>query len=254
VRVLLGAGAIVLATALTACSDPAHFTTMLDTTGGLGPGDAITHGSAAIGRITGVSPAGAGDSAVALLIDADHTGEVHVDSILILHGAGAAPALELMTTDPSSAAAGDGALLYGASNESQAQMIMASLGPPTIVNRYAQFFSHMAPPSPAPSPAAPGSAILQNQLAELARQTLAAAAIASGSTPATAAQLEQFRRDARSVERQLVAHGRSAEADQLRAEVERMNAAAAAVGTAGGAATPSAPANTLVTPRVAPGR
>jgi len=61
---------------------PAYYTTQLDTSGGLGPGDPVTHASATIGRVTGVTPIGSGDSEVSLEIDGPHTQEIHNDSIM----------------------------------------------------------------------------------------------------------------------------------------------------------------------------
>jgi ABC-type transporter Mla subunit MlaD len=42
---------------------PLYYSTELDTTGGLGSGDAITHAPATIGRVTGVSPISGGAAA-----------------------------------------------------------------------------------------------------------------------------------------------------------------------------------------------
>jgi MlaD protein len=245
-RIAVGTGAVVLATVITACAEPAHFAAMFDSAGGLGPGDSVTHGGALIGNVTNVQPAASGDSTVSVRIDAPYAGDVHADSILILSSAGVAPSLELLTPDPSSAQAGAGAMLYGASNESQAQLLTSSLGPPTFVKRYAQFFSRMAPSPAAVAPTpAPGAVTMQAQLDELVRETLAAAAAASRSSPSGAAELAQFRRDAASVERQLIAHGRDADAERLRSEVARLGAAAPSPA-------PAHPPNTLTAPRVYP--
>ncbi len=207
---------------------------------GLGPGDAVTRSGAAIGSVTSISPAGPGQSQVSVDLSSDYATYVRADSILILQGAGTSPSLELMSPDPSSPKLPEGSQLYGASNESQAQLLMSSLGPPTFARRYAELFNKMTPPQASPSP---GSSVLQNQLMDIMRQTLAAAAVATGSTPTGQAQMDKFREDADAVERQLDAHGRSAEAARLRAQVAQMNAAAAAAG--------SSP-NTLTVPRAAP--
>jgi ABC-type transporter Mla subunit MlaD len=45
-----------------ASSQPSFYATQLDTSGGLGPGDPITHASATIGHVTGVSPISGTDS------------------------------------------------------------------------------------------------------------------------------------------------------------------------------------------------
>ncbi|HKN14962.1 MAG TPA: hypothetical protein VJX68_17370, partial [Candidatus Binatus sp.] len=58
-------------------SQPSFYTTQLDTSGGLGPGDPITHASATIGHVTGVSPISDGDSEIAFDVDGSHADEIH---------------------------------------------------------------------------------------------------------------------------------------------------------------------------------
>src|SRR5208283_124518 len=47
-----------------AAAAPSRFTTQLDRTGGIGPGDPVTHANAPIGRVTGVAPISGGDSEI----------------------------------------------------------------------------------------------------------------------------------------------------------------------------------------------
>ena len=243
-RALAIAVALVLALALSACAGAAHYySTMLDAPDGLGPGDPVTHGGITIGSVTGVAPLATGDSQAQITINPGYAKHVRVDSIMILSGTGIGPSLELENRDPSSLYAPDGAALYGASNPSQAQLLVSSLGPPTIVKRYADFFGKMSAPAPSPAPGAPPN-VLAQQLQQLTQQTLAAAGAVAGASPPTAVQMDDFRRDAAAVERQLRAHGKTAEADQLQASVEQMNAAAAPSAPPG-SATPGAPPNTL---------
>ena len=193
-----------------------------------------------VGHVIGISPGSAGsDSQVSVQIDHQYTGAVHADAILALQGAGTTPSLEVMNPDPSNAKAIDNALLYGASNPSQTQLLVTSLGT-SITNSYVQFLNRYA--SPQPSPAAPGGAILQNQLTDLLRQTLAATGAITGSTQMGRTQIDEFRQDADAVARQLEAHGRATEAAQLRAEAAQLSAAAATTG----------PPGTLTVPRAAP--
>ncbi|MGO9453847.1 MAG: MlaD family protein [Candidatus Binataceae bacterium] len=217
---------VVLAAALVGCAaDPVRYGAAFNQADGLGPGDAVTRDGVMIGSVTAISPVAGGDSQVSVQLDHDYASTVRNDSILILQGAGTAPSLELMSPDPSSPRAVEGSQLYGASNESQAQLFLSSLGPPTFVGQYTQLFNRMQAPQPSPSP---GSAVLQNQLVDIMRQTLAAASAATNATPTGQAQLDQFREDADAVQRQLVAHGRPADAARLRDEVQQMNAAAGA--------------------------
>ncbi|HVA81513.1 MAG TPA: hypothetical protein VNF29_11365, partial [Candidatus Binataceae bacterium] len=195
-RAITVAAALNLAFALSACAGPAaHFSTVLDAPDGLGPGDPVVHGGTTIGAITGVAPLAGGDSQAQITINPGYAKTVRVDSILILSGAGIGPSLELENRDPSSLYAPQGATLYGASNPSQAQLFAASLGPPTIVKRYAEFFGKMGGPTPSPVPGAPPNPLAQ-QLRQLTQQTLAAAAAVAGNSPPSAAQLDDFRRDA----------------------------------------------------------
>ncbi|MHB8382758.1 MAG: MlaD family protein [Candidatus Binataceae bacterium] len=247
--------AIVLAFALSACAGAAHFySTVLDAPDGLGPGDPVIHAGTPIGTVTGVAPLAGGDSQAAITINPGYSKIVRVDSILILSGTGTGPSLELENRDPSSLYAPQGEVLYGASNLSQAQLFESSLGPPTIVKSYADLFGKMSGAAPTPSPAAGATPsapnVLSQQLQQLTRQTLDAAAALAGASPPSAAQMDDFRHDAAAVERQLRAHGKTAEADQLKASVDQMNAAAAA-GAPAASATPAVPPNTLTVPSAA---
>lgn len=244
--------AIVLAFALSACAGPAHFSTVLDAPDGLGPNDPVTHGGTVIGTVTGVTPLASGDSQAAITINSGYSESVRVDSILLLSGTGTGPSLAIENRDLSSAYAPEGAVLYGASNLSQAQLLMSSLGPTTIAKRYANLFAKMqatAPSSAATPAAATAPNVLAQQLQQLTQQTLA---VVAATAPPSAAQMDDFRHDAAAVERQLRAHGKNAEAGQLKASVDQMNAAAPA-GTPAGGATPAVPANTLTVPPAVPG-
>ena len=231
---------LLLAAALMGCAAiPNYYSATFNQPDGLGPGDPVRHGGTQIGSVTTISAA-RGGAQVSVQIDHESASRVYVDSILILQGAGATPSLELFTPSTESSKAADGAQLYGASNDNQAQMLTTILGPEAIGNSYAQFINRYAPPQAAPSP---GASVLQNQLMDIFRQTLTMTSALSTSTPAGRAQMDQFREDADAVARQLDAHGQTAEASQLRAEVAQMNAAAAAVG--------SSP-NALTLPKAAP--
>lgn len=232
---------LLLAAVLMGCaSSPNYYSAAFSEPDGLGPGDPVRHGGTQIGSVTTVSTAGGGGAQVSVRIDPEYASSVYVDSILILQGAGAAPSLELFTPSAESSKAGDGALLYGASNDNQAQMLTTILGPEAIGSRYAQFINQYAPGQTAPSP---GATVLQNQLMDVLRQTIATTSVLSSSSHAGRAQTDQFLEDADEVERQLDAHGQTAQASQVRAQVAQMNAAAAAAG---------ASPNALTIPKAAP--
>jgi len=232
---------LLLAAALMGCAaSPNYYSAAFSPPDGLGPGDPVRHGSTQIGSVTTISAA-SGGTQVSVQIDHESASRVYVDSILILQGAGATPSLELFTPSTESSKAADGAQLYGASNDNQAQMLTTILGPEAIGNSYAQFINRYAPPQAAPSP---GASVLQNQLMDIFRQTIAATSVLSTSTQAGRAQMDEFLEDADVVERQLDAHGQTAQAAQVRAQVAQMNAAAAAAGASPNALTIPKPAAT----------
>lgn len=232
---------LLLAAALMGCAaSPNYYSATFNRPDGLGPGDPVRHGGTQVGSVTTISAAGSGGAQVSIQIDHEYASLVYVDSILILQGAGAAPSLELFTPSTEGSKAADGAQLYGASNDNQTQMLTTILGPEAIGNRYAQFINRYAPAQAAPSP---GGSVLQNQLMDIFRQTLTMTSALSTSTQAGRAQMDQFREDADAVARQLDAHGQTAQASQLRAEVAQMYP---------GAATPGASPSALTIPKAAP--
>ena len=233
---------LLLAAALMGCAaSPNYYSATFNQPDGLGPGDPVRHGGTQIGSVTAISAAGSSGAQVSVQIDHEYASVVYVDSILILRGAGAAPSIELFTPSAESSKAADGAQLYGASNDNQTQMLTTILGPEAIGNRYAQFINRYAPAQGAPSA---GASFLQNQLMDIFRQTIAATSVLSTSTQAGRAQMDEFLEDADVVERQLDAHGQTAQAAQVRAQVAQMNAAAAAAGASPNALTIPKPAAT----------
>jgi len=232
---------LLLAAALTGCAaGPNYYSATFDQPDGLGPGDPVRHGGTQIGSVTTISATGSGGAQVSVQIDPGHASAVYVDSILILQGAGATPSLELFTPSTESSKAADGALLYGASNDNQTQMLTTILGPEAIGNRYAQFINRYAPAQAAPSA---GASVLQSQLMDIFRQTMTATSVLSSTSQAGRAQMDQFLEDAEEVARQLDAHGKTAQASQVRDQVAQMNAAATAAG---------ASPNALTIPKAAP--
>jgi hypothetical protein len=209
----IGAGGVFfLAFAIAGCySPPASYSTQLDTTGGLGPGDAITHASATIGHVTGVSPIGGGDSEVTFQVDGSHTDEIHNDSIMILNSLGAQPSLDVMNVDAMSHAAPPGARLDGASSMNEAQMFMTARGP----GSYAQALSNVVGGT-TPSPQ---MVQMQQMLGQISRQTIANAMAIS---PPSHEEVETAKREAAGVERQLMRNGQVEQAERLRTQMGGM--------------------------------
>ncbi|MGA6972736.1 MAG: MlaD family protein [Candidatus Binatus sp.] len=205
----------IVALLLAGCaSQPSDYTTQLDTSGGLGPGDPITHASATIGHVTGVAPIGGGDSEIAFEVDGSHADEIHYDSIMTLNSLGATPSLDVMNVDAMSHSAPSGTRLDGASSMNEVQMFITARGP----GSFAQALGNVAGMSPSTPPSA--STVQMTQLmAQISQQTLATAVAIAPPTPD---QIEQAKREALGVERQLMRNGKVEQAERLRASMGSM--------------------------------
>jgi len=201
---------------LAGCAGPSFYTTQLDTTGGLGPGDPITHASATIGQVTGVTPISNGDSEIAFQVDGSHTDEIHYDSIMTLNNLGATPSLDVMNVDAMSHSAPSGTQLDGASSMNEVQMFMTARGPGSFaqaLGKAANFTQSTQPP--------PSATTVQTMqlLTAISQQTLATAVAIAPPTPD---QMEQAKREAVGVERQLMRNGKVEQAERLRASMGSM--------------------------------
>ncbi len=209
--------AFIAAILLAGCaSQPSFYTTQLDTSGGLGPGDPITHASATIGHVTNVSPISDGDSEIAFEVDGSHADEIHYDSIMTLNNLSAPPSLDVMNVDAMSHSAPSGTRLDGASSMNEVQMIMTARGPGSFaqaLGNAANFTQSNAPP---PSPAA---IQMTQMMAQISQQTLATAVAIAPPTPD---QIDQAKREALGVERQLMRNGKVEQAERLRASMGSM--------------------------------
>ena len=193
---------------------PSYYSTQLDTSGGLGPGDPITHASATIGHVTGVSPISDGDSEIAFEVDGSHADEIHYDSIMTLNNLGASPSLDVMNVDAMSHSAPSGTRLDGASSMNEVQMLMTARGP----GSFAQALGNVAGSSPA-TPPSPATAQMTRMFAQISQQTLASAVAIA---PPTQEQIGQAKREALGVERQLMRNGKIEQAERLRASMGSM--------------------------------
>jgi hypothetical protein len=194
-------------------SQPSYYTTQLDTSGGLGPGDPITHASATIGQVTGVLPIGGGDSEIAFEVDGSHADEIHYDSIMTLNNLGATPSLDVMNVDAMSHSAPSGTRLDGASSMNETQMFITARGPGSFAQALGKAANFTQSTSPPPSPA---TVQMTQMLAQISQQTLATAVAIAPPTPE---QIEQAKHEALGVERQLLRNGKAEEAERLRASM-----------------------------------
>lgn len=192
-------------------SQPSYYTTQLDTTGGLGPGDPITHASATIGHVTGVTPISGGDSEIAFEVDGSHANAIHYDSIMTLNNLGATPSLDVLNVDAMSHSAPSGTRLDGASSMEEAQMFMTARGP----GSFAQALGNFAGPTTS-TPPSPSTVQMTQMLAQISRQTLANAVAVA---PPTQEQLDRAKHEAQGVERQLMRNGKIEQAERLRASM-----------------------------------
>ena len=239
-RIAVALWILTAATGLGGCAaaGPSRFSTQLDTTGGIGPGDPVIHANATIGRVTGVAPLTHGDSEIGFEVDHSHASEIREDSIMLLTTQGGVPALEAFSTDVSSPAAPSGFPLEGASSENELQLFLASRGGGSVGQQLADLLKPLNTTPPGGSaPPSPAEAQMLSMFTQLSQRTIAAAAAGS---PMTQAQLEQMRREAQGVERQLRRNGKTAEADRLQQQID---ATLSGVGT---------PPNTLTIPRTNP--
>ncbi|MGO9056276.1 MAG: hypothetical protein ACLQU2_02660 [Candidatus Binataceae bacterium] len=219
-----------------AAAAPSRFSTQLDTTGGIGPGDPVIHANATIGSVTGVAPLSGGDSEIGFEVDHAHAAEIRQDTIMVLTTQGGVPALEAFSTDVMSPAAPSGFPLDGASSSNEVQLFLAARGGGSVGQELADFLKPLnTPPPPGSAPPSAAAAQMQSLFTQLSQRTIAAAA---ASSPLTHAQLDQMRREAEGVERQLRRNGNTAEADRLQQQID---ATLSGVGT---------PPNTLTIPRV----
>jgi hypothetical protein len=198
-----------------AAAEPSRFTTQLDKTGGIGPGDLVTHAGATIGRVTGVAPLAGGDSEIGFEVDHSHAEEIRDDTIMVLVSDGT-PSLDAFNAEALSPAAQSGFPLDGASSNSEVQFFLAARGPGNYGQMLTNFLKPLTPSAP-PGPPTPEQAQMQAILTQLSQRTVAAAA---ASSPTNYAQLDQMRREAEGVVRQLRRNGKSEQADRLQQQVD----------------------------------
>ncbi len=238
-RAVFAIAAIVLSVAFTACatSQGVHYSTTLGAPDGLTAGDPVTHAGAQIGQVTGVRSSVYGSPTVNFEVNQNDSGLVHTDSMMVLKQAGESRELELDNPNALSPVAPAGAQLTGASSEAEANAIRMSRGLGSYAMGLAQFMStvNTGPNPPVNSAAA---AAIMAQLFMLQQQ---AAANTYANNPAVRQQVYQLAQQLQSVQQQLAAAGRTAQAMQLQQQIQQLLNAA-----------PPAPPNTKEIPRAYP--
>jgi hypothetical protein len=210
--------ALAMLLAMSGCiSAPVNFTTQLDKTGGLGPGDPVVHAATTIGSVTSVSTLGDGDAEVGFQVEGSHAEEVHQDAIMLLNTQPGTPLLEVMNQDAMSPAAPAGMRLDGASDMYQAQMIMLSRGPGSLAMALSNAVNAF-PSSSTQPPSQSSSGQLGQMLNQIAQQNMA---IATAMNPPTQADVSKMKSDAAAVERQFTRNNKPAQADRVRQQLDQ---------------------------------
>jgi hypothetical protein len=237
--VILVAFTALCAAQLISCS-PVRFNTELSNADSLVPGDPVTNLGAKIGSVASVSPLPDGNSRVEFEVDHSAARLVLQDSIMLLHP-GKSSSLELLNTNPISLRAPAGAMIEGAANEQEADLLVASRMPGFSAGLAAVAGATGALAAVAPGAVTgPAANALQQQLNAIQNWY---AVNGARNAAALAQQLQQINQSAAALERQLINQGRSAQAQQLRNQIDQLARILSG-------APPKSSSNTLVTPPV----
>lgn len=248
--------AIAIFAAAGCAGQSARFYTELSQRGRLANGSPVYNLGSAIGSVASVNPLADGNSGVAFDVNRTDASAIRRDSIMVLHDDPAGASLDVMNSDPSSPPASPGTQIDGASNQNDANMLIAAKNLAATAPAMAMMLSATGSGGAAIMNASPAWLILQQQMAALQSQYLM-----TGMRNATVAaqQLQQINQNAAALERQLLAAGHSAEAERLRRQIEAlsrtltmppsgMTPSFGAPPAYGSTAPPAAPPSTLVIP------
>jgi hypothetical protein len=209
--------AALLATAACAAQSP-RFYTEVPQPGALTAGSPVVNLGSAIGSVVSVSTLADGNAGVAFDIDPADLGAIRRGSIMVVRDDPGGASLDLMTTDPSSPPASPGTQIDGASNQTDANALVAAKNLAASAPAMAMIAS--APGGNAAiANMSPAWLALQQQILALQTQALIAG---TTSTVAVTQQLNQINQSAGALERQMVAAGNSVQADQLRRQIEAL--------------------------------
>jgi hypothetical protein len=213
----LGLAALLTASGC-ALSDNARFYTELTQPGGLTTGSRVVNLGSAVGSVASVSPLADGNAGVAFDVNRADAGAIRHDSIMVLRDDPGGASLDIMNANPLSPPASPGTQIDGASNQNDANALVAAKNLVASAPAMAMMMSATGN-SAALMNAAPAWLLLQQQMAALQSQFLMAGARNAG---VAAQQLQQVNQNAAALERQLIAAGHSAEAERLRRQIEAL--------------------------------
>jgi hypothetical protein len=217
-RTLTALGVAVLIAATGCASENARFYTELTQPGSLITGSRVVNLGSPIGSVASVSPLADGSAGVAFDVDRADAGAIHRDSIMVLRDDPGGASLDVMNVNPLSPPASPGTQIDGASNQNDANALVAAKNLAASAPAMAMMMSATGN-SAALINASPAWLQLQQQMTALQSQFL----IAGARNAAIAAQqMQQVNQNAAALERQLIAAGHSAEAERLRRQVEAL--------------------------------
>jgi hypothetical protein len=227
-------------------SQTVRFYTHFNQPGALAAGAPVVSLGSSIGSVANVDRDYNGGADVTLDVDRNDAYQVRKDSIMVLSDNPSGATIDVLSPNPSSPPADPGATIDGASNQQDANVLLAAKNLSAMAPAMAMILSAGANANAAgASNASPAMALMQAQIAAIQAQYLAAGA--SGAA-AAAQQLAAVNRSAAALEQQMIAAGNSAQAAQLRKQIDAL---ARTLATPPGAAAPLAPpssSGTLVIP------
>jgi hypothetical protein len=207
-------------------SQNARFYTELPQPGTLSAGSPVVNLGTPIGTVASVSRLADGNAGVAFDVDRNDVAAIRRASIIVVRDDPANPggaSLDLMNADPQSPPASPGTQIDGASNQADANSLVAAKNLAASAPAMAMMMS--APGGNAAvantiGNTSPAFLALQQQILALQTQML----IAGTSGAALAAQqLAQINQNAAALEQQLIAAGNSPAADQLRRQIAALS-------------------------------
>ena len=198
----------------------ARFYTELTQPGSLNTGAPVVNLGTPIGSVAKVWPLADGNTGVAFDVDRADADAIRRDSIVVLRDDPGGASLDVMTTNPLSPPASSGTQIDGASNQNDANSLVAAKNLAATAPAMAMMMSATGSSGAAIMNTSPAWLQLQQQIAMLQSQFL----IAGVQGAAVAAQqLQQINQNAAALERQLIAAGHSAEAERLRRQIEALS-------------------------------
>ena len=203
---------------LAGCQPQRTYSTTLSVTGGLKAGDPVLHDGARIGAVTAIRSMPDGKSEVSFAIDAAHADEVREDSIAILSAGAGPPALQLITPATTSRPAPPGSIIPGAATEAEAALLKGSEAFKGFTANVTAALQGLSTNLEALSKS-PAWEQFHQDLEEVQRQVAAAGGHAR---EVIDKQLPRLQRELSDLEEQLRREGKSAEAERLRREFDRL--------------------------------